>query len=367
MSEPLRLLISARDPGAASHMISIAHAALAEGDIHLTLCAGTPALVQMRGAGLTPIAADTSGDACLALAHELIARYRPDVILVGLSGPEAGIDEALLAAAGTIPTLAYQDFWGDLNAGFGCLADHYLVRDALAAELTEARAQVATTIVGSPFHAQLDARQLQRARRRLRRQLRAAPHDLLVGLCGQPLWRYPGYRLTLRRFVRTLRRKRPHARLLVRPHPRDSHSDRLRLRRLCGHRARLLSKGAGNDFLAACDLIVSAFSNCNLDKVEIDARLGGRRPRPLYLMYQPELRRLYRHWTGLACLPLTTQHQTNTVDRVGRLPVIQIQPVPPTTGRIPSIPAARTVLALVRAAAQACHRATHSQDPLNHP
>lgn len=301
----MKLLISARDAGAAQHLTPVILAALADPGFSLAVCASGPALRYLQDAGFPVTAVNTAGAGLLDSARALLARHRPDAILTGLSGPDAGIDEALLAVSGTTPTFALQDFWGDVNTGFGRPADTYLVLDEAAARITRRRTtHSAATVVGSPAHAALGALRLPLLNRRYRDRQQARLGQPLLGLCSQPLWQCAGYRETLRDLLRAVDAYA----IVVRPHPRESAADRRRLRQVMRRHCRVrwhFDKGPLWSFLAACDATVSVFSNTNHDRAQLNRRSRFKPAIPVYLLEQPGMRRVFRDWTGLETLPLS--------------------------------------------------------------
>ncbi len=319
MPRDFRLLISARDPGAANNLGPVALLAQATAGVHLDLVASAPADNILRAQGLLPVSVAHQPERLPDTAKTLIDRLRPDAILVGLSGPEPGIDEALLAAAGSIRTWALQDFWGDLNNGFGAYADTYLVRDQTAARLTHQRAGVSTEVTGSPAQQQIPASLQQRLlARRLRTRHGLHSSAPLLVLASQPLWRQPGYRETLRDLLHSL----PQGKLLVRMHPRESEHDRRRMRHLLRQHCRIRWAFSDEPFdalLAAADLLLSAFSNSGLDKALYNHAAPRHAGTPVFLLHQPRLRSLYRDWTGLADHPLNASGASFGISAKGQL------------------------------------------------
>jgi len=359
MGDEFRLLISARDAGAANNLAPVARLAAATPGIHLELVASAPAEQILRAAGLQPRAIEHDPKNLPDIAQSLLAELQPHALLVGLSGPDAGIDEALLAQA-EVPSFALQDFWGDVNQGFGAYADTYLVRDALAARLTQARSGARTEITGSPTQALVpDALVQQRLARQLRQRLRVPARQPILLLCSQPLWRQAGYRETL---IDTLQ-KLPDGLLLVRPHPRESAGERALLSRLLRRHCRTRWRFSQAPFpmlLAAADLVLSAFSNSGLERVQFNQRAPSSAGVPVYLLQQPRLRRLFRDWTGLSQHPLCTLGAAQGIERGGLLgPSLQgalrkaaRQHCARAAGQLPGACSARDILILVSAAAK---------------
>lgn len=318
-STGFRLLISARDPGAANNLAPIALLAKRTPGIHLELVASPPADRILRSHGLQPRSIAHDPQQLPATAARLIDSCRPQAILVGLSGPEGGIDEALLASAGDIPSWALQDFWGDINNGFGSYADTYLVRDTLAARITRERAPVNAEVTGSPQRQSVPSALRQRLlATRLRKRHRIQEGTPLLVLAGQPLWQQPGYPDSLRDTLRSL----PAGRLLVRMHPRDGVRERMRMRKLLRNHSPLRWSFSDDQFdalLAAADLMLSAFSNCGVDKAMFNRRAPRHAGAPVYLLHNPRLRRLYRQWTGLDDHPLGDLRAAVSIHRKGEL------------------------------------------------
>jgi hypothetical protein len=228
-------------------------------------------------------------------------------VVVGLSGPDSGIDEALVAvSSGKVPTVALQDFWGDLNRGFGAVADVFVVLDQMARRLTLARGVDGVEPCGSVKYTRYTALDIPALRRQGRQALLAGDATRLVGLYGQPLWHWPGYTDMLLRFVDSLSRHWPGAVLAYRPHPaeRDSRWPEIETRAvgsgLVVKSATSLSIEAS---LAAADLVVSSFSSVGQDAL----MLSRASPEPLgavlYLLHDKAVWQAYRDYTALDGLP----------------------------------------------------------------
>lgn len=321
MSRPFRLLISARDTGAANNLAPLARLAQASSNFTLHLVAAEPAARLFAGHGLEPEKVSAPDDRLPTVAARLLEQHQPDAVLVGLSGPGRGIDEALLAAArGRVPSWALQDFWGDVNNGFGAYADTYLVRDNTAARITRERAAVHTRVCrGLPGNAEPpEAWQQQRMARRLRQRHHVEWKTPLVVLCSQPLWQQPGYQETLRDLLLAL----PPSRLLVRMHPRESTSDRNRMRKLLRSYSPVAWSFSDDQFVAllsAADLLTSPFSNSGLDKALFNSRSRRTGGTPVFALHQPRLQKLYKDWTGLNTHPLSATQASITLARKGTL------------------------------------------------
>lgn len=311
---PLRLLVSARDPGAAGHMREIVRQALKRDDIEVRLAAQSPAFEMLAAAGLPvePFPAVTASGVddprapeLLAAADALLARTEPDVVLAGLSGPDAGIDEALLLRARTPHTFAMQDYWGDVNVALGKPAHCYLVLDEEAVAISRARFGVRAVAVGSPKHAAYRELDVPGLRAAARGQLGLDAGNMLIGWFGQPLWQHPEYAQTVGQFGAAIGRVPPTRSLLYRPHPKESPPQRRQAQDLLaagGRRVLELPGSSVESCLAACEWVCSVFSSCGLDAIMLNGCTSPPARRVLYFV--PEaMAGVYRAYTGLDQVP----------------------------------------------------------------
>lgn len=311
----MRLLVSARDPGAAHSLLPVLRGALADARFQVTAVAAGPAADILAAAGIdfrrctvgaVRDAADPAAAVLLREADSLLRACAPQALLVGLSGPDAGIDEALLARAGGIPSFALQDYWGDVNAAFGRAADLYLVADAEAVRLSRDLHGVAAEAVGSPKYAAYATLDPAATRAAGRARLGLADGARLVGVFGQELWRFPGYRRTLRLLAEQLRAVAPDARLLYRPHPKETGGARGEALALlgCGGRSALADPGLGSlEAICACDIVGTVYSTTCYDAAHVNRVAAAPMAVPLYLLFEPDLQARIRDHTGIEYLP----------------------------------------------------------------
>ena len=250
----LRVLLSARDPGGAASIKALLPALRADPRAEVTVAASGAAFDILTTAGAAPLRfalADgtthvpTGGpvEALLGATRRLLSRLEPDVIVVGVSSLGVGLDEALLACAGGVPTFALQDYPGDANAIGGKFAGLYFVRDDAAARLTRARHGVATLPVGSLRHNPYASLDIGELRSQTRARLGAGIRSV-VGFFGQPA-EIPGQEQGFRDLVGALARRSPAVLVILREHPK---SPELRT----AHRAAL--EAAGLDAVDATGL-----------------------------------------------------------------------------------------------------------------
>ena len=165
----LRVLVTARDAGAACQNRAFVEDCLANSRrFEFELFLQQPATGIFRGCNVPSTEAALGLDA--SLVDSVFERLQPDFVLVGLSGFDTGVDEAILAYAKQhgVPSGAIQDYWGYIG-GHGAheCPDVFFVLDDKARRLTLERigrtAQI--EITGSPKH-EVYARQVGRWTRR---------------------------------------------------------------------------------------------------------------------------------------------------------------------------------------------------------
>lgn len=267
----------------------------------MTVVAQTPAAahfaaakIPVRTVAWPSVKTGAGGDAASLRAHAaaLLGEVKPDVVLTGLSTPfDAGIDEAVLDEA-RVPTFLYQDFGGEQNLILGRGADHILAVDAQAANRNRERFGRDSIIVGSARHAAYAALDIPAARARVRAALGVSGDGPVVGFFGQALHSMPGYRRTVEQVVATLRGLPRTVRLVLRPHPRESESQRRQTREWfepAGLRIDWLEAGTVEDALVACDVVISLFSTCTFDTAYLNRFSPAPVAVPMSVLFDEEI------------------------------------------------------------------------------
>ena len=287
--------------GAAAHICEIAKEAAGRDRIETALLASPPGLQIFREAGLPvqrfrgePVesASDPGANRVLAEARAWLEKIRPDAIVVGTSGPELGVDEALVACARTPHTYAFQDYSGWIVRGFGQPANTYFVLDRSAAKLTARRHPGAVVVAGSAKHATYGRLDPDKLRESARKQLGGT--GPVLGFYGQPAWFLSGYPRMLERLASAIAAVRPDATVFYRPHPKESAEQRRRgLRRFqeAGLGARHDPWAEVERSLCAVDVVATGFSSCGADQIYLQRRAKRPLGAVVYLMFEPDLRR----------------------------------------------------------------------------
>lgn len=340
-----RILVSASDAAAADVMIVVA-GALRNAQLEHRIVAGEPAYTRMRSAGVDahffphPRAGKsqmTSHRTLISAANEIIEDYRPDAILVGLSGPDVGIDEALVAASqGKVPSYAVQDFWGDVNESLSARPRVYFVVDEFASEITRRRTQAGVEVVGSVRYAGYDGLDVVGIRRAARAGLGVDDDVVVVGLFTQPLWHVDGYARQFEMLIESLRSLSRRCVLGIRRHPRDSaESVELLERHASRNRVPTVDMSALTieAALSACDAVVSAFSSVATDVCYLQRAADGPLGVPLLLLLEPGVQSLFERQCGFDTHPLVQSGLAMEVRDAGDLPPIWSRVTDPETRR----------------------------------
>ena len=323
----MRLLASANDPGAAYQLIQVLARVRETGCVEIRVVGGTTTLPMFERAGFSARLAniprvnlqDSKGEIeSIGEARALIADFLPDAILVGLSGPDRGIDEALLACAGGRRTYAIQDFWGDVNPGFGALSETYFVLDEYAASITQQRAPGSRIIVtGSPRHAAMRGLDPLRLRNLYRAALEVPESAMCAVFIGQPLWMLPGYSLTLSRLSEGLVNAFNDVIFCYRPHPKESASDAARALdclRKPGVNVKLDNNAKVEASLCGADVMMSCYSSCGLELSYISKYSKFPLGTMIFSLFEEDLRRFFRATTTLRHLPLVDQGMAYVIE-----------------------------------------------------
>ena len=310
-----RLLISASDQAAADAIRPIVHAARRHGIEHRVV-AGEPAHGRLRKASIEAdlfehcrIADPQTREArnLVSAASRLIAKYQPDAVLVGLSGPDAGLDEALLMAAdGQLPTYAVQDFWGDVNTVMPARPGVFFVVDDYAAELTGRRVRSDIHVVGALRYVDYGEFAPDQMRTRARSQLGLANGRMLIGIFTQALWHIDGYGAQWKTLIALLAGIDCPPTALVRRHPRDTEEQALTIRNMLGSAGIASVDASGltiEQAICACDVVCSAFSSVATDLCYLQRYAQRPLGTPLLLLFASDLRRHFEGQCGFATHP----------------------------------------------------------------
>lgn len=310
VERPWRLLVSARDYGAAVGIRELARVAIADKRFRMHIVADEPAAsylaahdVSFEQVCLGSVRDMSAADTLLKSAQELLASWPCDALLASLSGPGAGIDEALLKVASTLPTFALQDYWGDVNQVLGQPAGTYLVVDSCAAKITQARSESRAVVVGSVKHCRMDQYNVMMLRKRFRDKLNIKGNQSVAVVFGQPLWDVGGYRETLAEFAEALHKSAPETLCLYRSHPAEQ---RELLRLWKDTRDVNWSDPPGGpleEALCGADLVVSVFSSCGLDQLMLSRNSSRPLGTVIYLLHEPRIRQFVGEYTGLDYIP----------------------------------------------------------------
>ncbi len=309
------ILITARDPAAALHLIEVARAAKARPGIALTIATQEPATTYFRAAGMDSRAvalpaakrADSAqGRALLDAARALVAETGPDATLSGLSTPfDGGIDEAVTAVFEG-PRFVMQDFWGEANLTFGRPADLYFTLDEEGARMSAERHGVAAMAVGSPRHSAYAAMDVKATRAAERTRLGIDARTTVAGFFGQALHSLDGYRRTLELWTEAVLSQHRPTVALYRPHPRES-ADEARwtfeTMQASGVEAMLSDARDVEHALLACDVVCSAFSNCTYDAAYLNHFSAEPLITPAALLFDEEIVGYFRRMMRLREFP----------------------------------------------------------------
>ena len=306
MPGPLSLLFAARDVNAARNLALVAALAGRAHGHTVRLAAQRPALAIFQQAFPEVLAVDDGLDAARTAAATWLGQTSPDAVIVGASGPEPGLDEALLAARPeTVPGFVFQDFWGDVNPGYQPRGETFLVPDACAARMTAARVQAPCAVVGWPkydAYAALDPPALRQAAR----AALGLGERRLAGFFGQPLDGLPGYPASAAAAARATAAAWPEAAFLHRPHPRETPGQARDVRAALAASGRPVLNGpelSAEAALCACDLILTPFSSCGLDALHLSRVSPVPLGAVLYLGLEKDVVAHFRAYTGLDALP----------------------------------------------------------------
>ncbi|WP_052065671.1 hypothetical protein [Thalassospira australica] len=329
-----RILVTARDPAAALHLIEIVRYISQSDVFRVDLVTQQPATKYFQNAGIDTHALDlpavrsassTAGLELLDKARELIAKLKPNAILCGLSTPfDGGIDEAMTAVYNG-PKFVMQDFWGEANQFFGAKADTYFALDDEAVRLSYYRHGLQAISVGSPRHSAYQKMHIKALRARQRKKIGANDDTTVVGFFGQALHNVKGYRRTLSAWVDAMINQQGDYKALYRPHPRESKDDVLwtvkRFKASSVSCVVCVEQDVEHSLLA-CDMVCSAFSNCTYDVAYLNYFSNEPLITPVSLFFDPGIVSYFHKMVKLEEFPYLKSGLVYPVNEVALLPQV---------------------------------------------
>jgi hypothetical protein len=334
----MKVIVTARDPATAVSFEKLLPVLSGHPEFHLRVFCQHPAFdilaVTQANAPFELMEVDND-EFSIALEDDFIRQqfveFQPDAVLTGISGPDTGIDEAVLHYAHKkgVPSYALQSFWGDINQTAGAIPETAFVLDEEAVRVTRQRyPQIRSISIGSIKH--LDYSHYDPLVNRAQKRPGLVKNaTVLVGFYGQPIPEIPGYLETIQGLARQLRSWDRAFKVMVRPHPKESRvlrAQTMKILRTALGDERVLTDPFEDikDSLAVCDLVTSAFSTCGFDNLYLNEIAPEAFNASVYLWFRPELIRWWQKYSHLEVMPLIAEELLLAVEHEEQmLPVFE--------------------------------------------
>jgi hypothetical protein len=320
VTESPKLLVSAKDPASAYSVIPLIQQLILDARFDFHIVAEPPASrifkdhLDLRSFKYSEISPCKNVESLNLIASNLISEIKPDLVLTGISGPDYGIDEAIITKFSLNrknSSYSLQSYWGDININSDTFANTFFVLDDFAARVTKNKIQTRCIVTGSPrydnYH-NIDHLQLKNDYRLSLLDQRKAK---IIGFYGQPLDNVPGYKETLLDFSVALKALPQDCLLIYRPHPKECQRQREWTFNT------LASSGLAIEFddeldveygLCGCDLVISAFSSCGYDAQQLNLRSRQPLGVSVYLMFNSQLVNWYESYSGFSDIPMCSNY-----------------------------------------------------------
>ncbi len=321
-SRPIKLFVTARDPATAVSFQILLPKLAQNSNFELCVLAQEPAATILAEVdyAISTFSALDSFEQIQHKVKKIINEFQPDAVLTGISGPDAGIDEAALKIAEFqgIQSYALQSFWGDINQLSGAVPNHAFVLDDEAQRLTNLRYKEVRCIpIGSIKHADFDRYDVLALREKSRQNV--DDDEVIIGFYGQPILEIKGYFETLEAMVRQLKTWPRRFKLIYRPHPKES--------QILFDKTRQLFENAFADAveideqadivnsLVKADLVVSVFSTCGFDNLYLNEISSTAFNASVYLWFDSCMIQWWKDYSGLENMPLISEGLLLSVDK----------------------------------------------------
>lgn len=332
----MKLLITARDPATAVSIEKLIPFLDADPRFELRILCQAPACEIFASFNRLSLFEVVAADEALLQYH--FTEFKPDAVLTGISGPDIGVDEAVLhyAKQHEIPSYALQSFWGDMNQASGATPDVAFVLDDEAVRVTQRRyPDVESVSIGSIKHLDYQFFNPMAARNTFRPSLVHAD-EVLLGFYGQPILDIPGYFKTLEALARQLKNWQKPFKLLYRPHPKESEKLKTKTwnlftEQIGASRVMMDELRDIKDSLVVCDLVLSAFSTCGFDNLYLNELAPEPFSASVYLWFDEDLISWWQAYSHLDQMPLIAEELLLSVDKEEEMLDVLVQGLQPET------------------------------------
>lgn len=252
-------------------------------------------------------------------ASEVIEKFQPDAIMVGMSEMGSGLDEALLLASQNIRTYSFQDFWGDTHKVKNLKRHTYFVLDQESLELTKKLDKKSRVLIsGSPKHFQYKNLNFDAINKKFKSQTNISQNQKVSIFIGQPLWHLNGYAETICEMACLFFQSYPGGIFFYRAHSRESAKNLKFLNgfNYNGKKVSILNPLIKiEEALLGANYLFSIFSNAAQDYIYL-RHFGNMNNMFTYCFYKDDIREYYRKSTNLNYLPLAKSGLVNSIENI---------------------------------------------------
>jgi len=308
--------MSARDPSTAIAFEKVIEENARSRIFEITVLASGVAFTQLanllnvRDLDLVDVDASKGEHSETTFIRNIFDSWKPELCLSGVSGPDHGIDEALIREAWGqgIRSFVFQSYWGDLNPKAIPFLDTILVVDNFAADVTASKTSAKIIIVGSPQYDDIGEIDIHRHQQFFRTTTVALPEQPMIAVMGQPLEDYSGYFRTFEKFADAVRGLQPI--IVFRNHPKETDRSVIQTLEIFRARGLVLADCADltlDDILCGVDLVATPFSTTGVDLQMLNRVSAAPLASTCYMMFEPELVDVFRGLSGLEAIPNSDQ------------------------------------------------------------
>jgi len=219
--------------------------------------------------------------------EKLIRKNHPDIIIATVGGPNLTVNEIVMHIGHklAVPVALLQIYPGDFNPSMNQLPDHIFCATDFGKKITSiklgpSRAQTpAMHVIGNLLYEHFNQINFDGIRKKERSDRGILPTDNVILLALQPSEIYEDYRTSINLFTSAIT-KMPELsglKLIISPHPNAiDDSFYLEIKKTLGKFLVEVDFSLVNrlHLIAMADVVVSAFSTCCLDAIEINKRLS---------------------------------------------------------------------------------------------
>tara|TARA_X000000950_G_C13885016_1_gene648481 strand:+ start:195 stop:1292 length:1098 start_codon:yes stop_codon:yes gene_type:complete len=255
----------------------------------------------------------------LDLSKYYIEKYKPNLIISNSSGPDYGLDEAIINIGNkkNIMTFCIQSYWGDINKIFNSEPDIYFVIDKFAKKITKMKTNKKINVIGSIRHENYSLLKLKKNSIIFKRKYNLNSNNKIFTFFGQPTEFIEDYLESIQIFYNYINSNIKGVVLLYKIHPKENiYQINQVIKYFINNKInyKIIKHEEIEKIFIHSLCSISIFSSTGYDCYQLKKYSSYFGALPIYLFFNKKLRNDFIKFTGLKTIPLSSINEALVVN-----------------------------------------------------